>query len=187
MRVLLVDLKPSLTEAWKVEFESYDEVTVHCTDYFTYPTDAMVSPANSFGFMDGGLDLPIRTKLGIDIEAKVKQLIVGKYHGEMPVGVAEILATGHKSWPFLVVAPTMRIPERVAETCNAYVAFRAILLAVRRFAHINTLLVPGLATGCGAMDSEKCARQMLLAYQQVQGPPDTPSIRDIYKTNQMLK
>ena len=43
--------------------------------------------------MDGGLDLAIRNELGFAIEQKVQEVIVQKYHGELPVGCAEIVDT----------------------------------------------------------------------------------------------
>ena len=78
----------------------------------------MVSPANSFGFMDGGLDLAIRDALGYGVQKAVQEIIRERHHGELPVGAAEVVETGHASWPFLVVAPTMRVPERVAQTLH---------------------------------------------------------------------
>ncbi len=58
-RVLLVDRQGALARAWREAFDEIDEVEVLEDDYFTHPADAMVSPANSFGIMDGGLDLDI--------------------------------------------------------------------------------------------------------------------------------
>jgi O-acetyl-ADP-ribose deacetylase (regulator of RNase III) len=42
----------------------------------------MVSPANSFGIMDGGLDAAIRATLGRRAESAVQSLILEKQHGE---------------------------------------------------------------------------------------------------------
>src|SRR5204862_2581392 len=104
-----------------------------CGDFFAAAADAMVSPANSFGIMDGGLDLAIRGAIGGDIQRRVQAVIIERHHGELPVGAAEVVETENERWPFLVIAPTMRVPEPVSNTLNAYLAFRAALLAVRRF------------------------------------------------------
>lgn len=56
--------------------------------------------------MDGGLDLAIRHELGFDIEDKVKNLILNKFHGELSVGSAVIVETENKKWPYLISAPT---------------------------------------------------------------------------------
>lgn len=192
-RVILVDYRQALVDAWSEAFEPYDTVEAHASDFFAHDADAMVSPANSFGIMDGGLDLAIRETLGGDIQREVQRVILERHHGELPVGAAEIAATGHRRWPFLVVAPTMRVPESVANTVNAYVAFRATLLAVVKHnlvhpdAPIRSLLVPGLGTGVGGMEARRCAAQMRLAYDQVRLPARIPSFGAIRETHRILK
>jgi hypothetical protein len=110
-RILLVDNKAPLVRAWNEVFRDVEMVEASVGDYFDQAADAMVSPANSFGFMDGGLDLAIRDQLGLEVERRVRTVIEQKHHGEMPIGCAEIIATDHSRWPFLVVAPTMPVPE----------------------------------------------------------------------------
>ena len=132
-KIYLIDTSPLLASAWRTAFARFPEFQVLQGDYFQQPADALVSPANSFGIMDGGLDLAIRNTLGYSIQGKLQQVIVDKYHGELPVGVAEIVETGDERWPYLVAAPTMRIPESVHGTLNAYLAFHAILVAVENF------------------------------------------------------
>lgn len=63
----------------------------------------------------------------------------------------------------------MRVPENVAHTVNAYLAFRAVLRAVD--AHnrthprpIRSILCPGLGTGVGRMPADRCALQMHAAW-----------------------
>src|ERR1043165_2956863 len=152
-RIILVDHFEPLVTAWREAFASHPEVEARHGDFFAEDADALVSPANSFGIMDGGLDAAIRDRLGWDVETAVQQRIVEQHHGELPVGSAELVATGHTRWPFLVVAPTMRIPEVVAQTLNSYLAFRAVLLVVARHNReadqptIRSIVVPGLATG----------------------------------------
>jgi len=192
-RVLLVDNRAPLVHAWAETFRETEGVEVHESDFFALDADAMVSPANSFGIMDGGLDAAIRSELGGTLQTDVQKMIVDNHHGEMPVGTAEIVPTGHTRWPFLVVAPTMRIPESVANTLNAYLAFRAALLAVNRHnassnsRAIKSLLVPGLGTGIGAMDARRCAAQMRVAYDHVSKPARIPSYHLIHEIHQKLR
>ena len=188
-RILLVDRTPALVAAWSEAFEKFPFVSCSESDFFATDADAMVSPANSFAIMDGGLDLKIRSVLGFQAQAAAQRVVLERYHGEMPVGAAEVVSTGHVRWPYLVVAPTMRVPESVAQTVNAYLAFRAILLAVRRHNEaggetIGTLLCPGLGTGIGGLEPRRCAAQMRIALQQVSGPARIPSflqIRDVHR------
>lgn len=191
-RILLVDLYPPLVRAWSEVFAEHAQIEVIEGDLFDQSADAMVSPANSFGIMDGGIDAAIRGALGGRIEHDVQSAIVARHHGELPVGAAEIVETHHERWPWLVVAPTMRVPENVAQTLNAYLAFRAALLAVtshnRSAARpIRSLLVPGLCTGIGGMDTRRCAAQMRVAFDHVARPPRIPSFAQIHAVHHKLR
>ncbi|RKH63853.1 macro domain-containing protein [Corallococcus llansteffanensis] len=192
-KIYLIDRAPQLAKAWAEVFEEFDFVSVVEGDFFSVPADAMVSPANSFGIMDGGLDLAIRDTLGFQVQDAVQKAILERHHGELPVGAAEVVSSGDARWPFLVAAPTMRIPESVAQTVNAYLAFRAILLAVRRHNEgaaspiIRTLVCPGLGTGIGGLEARRCAAQMRLALKHVLGPARIPSFRDIHLIHRALR
>src|SRR4051812_17460998 len=124
MNVVLVDRDSALTRAWRNAFADRTDVEVSEADYFARSADALVSPANSFGIMDGGLDAAIRDTLGLTVQQRLQRAIIEHHHGELPVGAAEVVATDDPRWPYLVAAPTMRVPERVAQTLNAYHAFR---------------------------------------------------------------
>jgi O-acetyl-ADP-ribose deacetylase (regulator of RNase III) len=129
----LIDRSQELAREWQEQFVNCPAIEVLSGDYFQKSADAIVSPANSFGIMDGGLDLAIRNELGFAIEQKVQEVIVQKYHGELPVGCAEIVDTNDMRWKYLIAAPTMRIPELIRFTINTYLAFRAILVAIENF------------------------------------------------------
>jgi O-acetyl-ADP-ribose deacetylase (regulator of RNase III) len=191
-KIHLVDNDGALVRAWSDALRDLPMFVPQRRDYFELEADAMVSPANSFGVMDGGLDMAIQLTLGPTIQTRVRQRIEERHHGELSIGAAEIIETGDARWPFLIAAPTMRVPEDVSRTVNAYVAFRAILLAVR--AHnasgakpIRTLLCSGLATGVGGMPPRRCAMQMRLAYQQVSGAPSLPSFQAIHAAHGRMK
>jgi len=191
-RILLVDHKPTLSKAWAEAFEDIEGVSAHDGDFFDFPADAMVSPANSFGIMDGGLDLAIRDRLGWEVQHRVQREILARFHGELPVGAAVIVETGQGTWPWLVAAPTMRVPENVAGTLNPYLAFRAALLEVRALnasgaASIRSLLCPGLGTSIGGVDPVRCAVQMRMALRSVAGPPRIPSFAGILETHRTLR
>ena len=191
-KLYLIDSKAELCDKWRQVFSSYPEVEVLSGDYFQQSADAIVSPANCFGIMDGGLDLAIRNELGFQVETDIQEVIVNKYHGEMPIGSAEIINTNHDRWSFMVAAPTMRIPENIAYTLNAYIAFRAILIAVNTFneknpkSPIKSLVCSGLGTGIGSMEPTKCAAQMRAAYKLINEPARIPCFSEIHKTHLSL-
>ena len=187
MKVTLVGRDAALVRAWQRVFEDDEDVSAVEGDYFAFPADAMVSPANSFGIMDGGIDLAIRDALGVGVQQKVQRAIVERWHGELPVGCAELVETGHEQWPYLVAAPTMRVPESVAGSLNAYLAFRAALLACAKQPAIASLVCCGLATGIGHMDPNRCATQMKLAWRQTREPARIPSFRQIHAIHEALR
>ena len=191
--IYLIDHATHLVDAWKQAFAKMPEVKPLAGDYFQRPADAMVSPANSFGIMDGGLDLAIRCQLGHGVQAKLQTVIVDKYHGELPVGSAEIVPTGDERWKYLIAAPTMRIPESVAFTINAYIAFRAILVACENFNRaagqrlISSLICSGLGTGVGGMTAAKCAGQMQMAYRSMLMPSLIGRFESIHSFHHALR
>ena len=181
LRILLRDRKPDLAAAWRVAFDG-TPVEISHGDIFEVRADAIVSPANSFGFMDGGIDLVYSHRFGWELQDKLQEKIAREHHGELPVGQAAIVDTGDPIIPFLVSAPTMRVPRIVEHTPNAYLAFRAALLAVEEHnrtgqPRIESLLCPGLATAVGRMPVSRAAEQMALAYRvvierQTMAPPN---------------
>jgi O-acetyl-ADP-ribose deacetylase (regulator of RNase III) len=169
MRFLLRDRSIDVVEAWRREFSAAPDVEVSHGDIFDVVADAIVSPANSFGFMDGGIDLVYSRRFGWALQERLQELLGREHDGELPVGQAVVIETGDPAIPFLISAPTMRVPLDVSETVNAYLAFRAAIRAVRQHnqdaeSPIESLLCPGLGTAVGRMAPEVCARQMHHAY-----------------------
>ncbi len=100
--IRLVDLNRPLVQAWREAFADEAGVEVLNEDLFVESADALVSPANSFGIMDGGVDLAIRSELGFQVQTNVQKMIVERYHGEIPVGQAEVVRIGNDRFPYIV-------------------------------------------------------------------------------------
>jgi O-acetyl-ADP-ribose deacetylase (regulator of RNase III) len=100
-----------------------------------------------------------------------------------------IVETGATDVPWLVSAPTMRVPADISGTVNAYLALRAALLAVRRHVReprIETLLCPGLGTAVGRMPPQRAARQMAHAWAVIElgetrAPPTLADAHDAHE------
>ena len=175
--IFLHTFDSDMASVWQKTFDGVRGVAIVEGDILTGTCDALVSPANSFGYMDGGIDLAYLRFFGLELQSKVQEKIRSDFHGELPVGQALIVPTGHESIPYLVVAPTMRIPDRIGETVNVYLAFRAALLAVlaqndRSPNSIKTLRFPALGTGVGSMPLARAAHQMHAAHTSVYDDPD---------------
>ena len=192
-RLVLIDQSTRLVNEWKNAFSAFQEVEVMSGDYFQKQADAIVSPANSFGIMDGGLDLAIRDQLGYTVQNEIQKVIIEQYHGELPVGCAEIIETKDSRWRYMIAAPTMRIPESVSSTINAFLAFRAVLVAVKNFnrgrgkREIDSLVCCGLGTGIGGMSASKCAAQMRIAYKTMLEPPIIRRFESIHQLHDLLR
>jgi O-acetyl-ADP-ribose deacetylase (regulator of RNase III) len=169
MRFLLRDRNPDVVEAWRTEFAHAGDVEVSHGDIFDLTADAIVSPANSFGFMDGGIDLVYSRRFGWGLQERLQELLQAEHDGELPVGQAVLVETGQDDIPFLISAPTMRVPMDVSDTVNAYLAFRAVIRCAREWnrtatRRIESVLCPGLGTAVGRMPARGCAVQMHYAY-----------------------
>jgi O-acetyl-ADP-ribose deacetylase (regulator of RNase III) len=161
-----------LADAWRRAFAGKPDVTIIEEDILVGRADAIVSPANSFGYMDGGIDLAYRRFFGDELQAQLQRRIREHFAGELPVGQATVITTNHDAFKHLVSAPTMRVPDRIGNTVNTYLAFRAALLAVLQHNRtssdpIRSLRTPGLGTGVGAMPASRAAFQMQAAYEAV--------------------
>lgn len=167
--IILCDLIPVLVRAWRQAFAAYPEVQIVRGDLLEVEADAYVSPANSFGIMDGGIDAALSARFP-RVEAAVRAAIA-RQGRLLPVGHALIVETGDPDVPHLVCAPTMELPSRVAHTSNAFRAMLALLTAIDEFnaSHdgaISSVAIPGLCTGVGDMEPEIAALQMAHAYDQ---------------------
>ncbi|HEY1016746.1 MAG TPA: macro domain-containing protein [Herpetosiphonaceae bacterium] len=180
MHLVLTAIHEPLIAAWEQICGDLDSVTVHRGSIFEVACDAVVSPANSFGFMNGGIDLFYSRYFGWQLQDRLQAAIRQHHHGELLIGQAEIVPTGHAAIPYLIAAPTMRHPQTISETVNPYLAARAVFLLWKhgRFhdgslagepvaAHIRTVAMPGLGTGVGSVPEDACARQVRAAIAEV--------------------
>lgn len=177
MKLYLRDRNEPLIEAWRKWFEDEPgDISIECGNIFDQPADAIVSPANSFGWMNGGIDQAYTDRFGTKTQERLHSVLLRDHWGELPVGQAVIVETEDPEFPLLVSAPTMRIPETVQGTLNAYLAFRAAKLAVIQWnernlsTQIRSILCPGLATATGRIPYDLVARQMLCAWRAPMWP-----------------
>ena len=129
----------------------------------------IVSPANSFGTMNGGIDLWI-SKMFPDIQKNVYHYI--KLHSWyksqtgipcIPVGESALCESGSDICPYIIIAPTMFKPSDIRYTDNVYKAFISILDNFYNRSFI--IAIPGLGTGVGCLSPIECAKQVALAFK----------------------
>ena len=164
MKLHLVDANPAVASALQKAFEPFAEVEVSQGDLLAMAEGCVVSPANSFGYMDGGFDKHLRDFFGLQIESRVQAAVAQRPEGMLPVGASLLIPTGHHKIPHLLLAPTMEMPEHV-DASHAYRAMRAVLrLAMAANFPASEVYCPGLATGVGGVTPEAAAHEMARAY-----------------------
>jgi O-acetyl-ADP-ribose deacetylase (regulator of RNase III) len=174
LRLSLGDLNPTVALALAAAFADADQVEVVEGNLLDLACDAILSPANSFGDMGGGIDKVIDDFHKGEAQRRVRAAIAEQFFGELPVGAALVVEVPGPRFPFVVAAPTMRVPGVVSGTINAYLSMRAALVAVLRYNAtggrvIRSLAIPGLGTGVGGIPHAEAAEQMRVAYESVIG------------------
>ena len=177
MKIKICCLSGSLFSAFSEVFADVEAVEIVATPFeAVQDCDAMVSAANSFGLMDGGVDAAITAFFGEQLMHRVKKHIVRQYLGEQPVGTAFIIGTRSERFPWLIHAPTMRVPMNIAGCDHVYQATRAALVAIHHHnehsrSPITSVCFPAMGAGTGGVSPRSCALQMRLAYDSVNQRP----------------
>jgi O-acetyl-ADP-ribose deacetylase (regulator of RNase III) len=164
MRLHLVDADEKVATALREAFRHYPEVAVEHGDLLAVAWNTVVSPANAYGFMDGGIDAVFRRFFGAVVEDRVRAAIGERPEGFLPIGASLVVQTWNQRIPYLIVAPTMLAPEPI-DNQNCYRAMRAVL----RIAAIQedvgrAVYCPGLGTGIGRVPPADAAQEMAQAY-----------------------
>ncbi|EIN14694.1 macro domain-like protein [Punctularia strigosozonata HHB-11173 SS5] len=195
---LLIDTKGVLCAEWKEAFSVLpDDVNAHFTflqsSLDDLPSrhsgfDCAVSPANSYGIMDGGFDYYLSRAfkpVNGEFEAltrHVQKAIYERYTGYLPPAsciVVDLRKSELKDNKFgansIAVLPTMRYPEDVTwDKDLVYNCMWNLLVQLSKNCPgepgfkqgappIKKVLMTGLATGVGGISAKKCAAQMALA------------------------
>jgi O-acetyl-ADP-ribose deacetylase (regulator of RNase III) len=90
---------------------------------------------------------------------------------ELLVGSAVVVPTYHQSIPFLIVAPTMRVPKIITDPADVILATRAAIRVALDF-RFNHIAIPGMGTGCGQVRPDIAVRAMRAGIKA--GLRDTP-------------
>jgi len=106
--------------------------------------DAIVNPANSFGYMGGGVAGAIKRAGGFIIEKEA----VSK--APIPVGKAVVTTAGSLQCKYVIHAPTMKQPAINISVNNVKLATKAAFdLGVKL--KLKSIAIPGMGTGVGGV------------------------------------
>ncbi|MFI9381018.1 macro domain-containing protein [Kutzneria sp. NPDC052558] len=177
LELVLCAVEAPLAQAWLTVAENRPGIRVHPGSVLDIEAQAVVSPANSFGWMRGGIDA-LYSRAFPEVEQNVRSGVLAYHGGELPVGEAIIVPTGEAAPEWMISAPTMREAgeQLPADTVHPYLAARAVF---RLWLHgrldsgvpvrdaVHTIAMPGLGTGVGEVEPRTCARQVAAAWDEV--------------------
>ena len=170
--VYLLSRSAGMVAAWEDAFEDADNVIAVHGEFARFmdehpEVDCVVSPANSYGIMDGGYDHAITNYFGHDLMDAVQQKIAHEWLGEQPVGTS--ISVEHAGMT-LIHSPAMRVPSAFVAPMAVYHCMRTALIEAMR-CRVETMVVPAFGAGIGMLPFDVVADLMAAAYFQVANPP----------------
>ena len=130
------------------------EIIVKKGSITTLEVDAIVNPANSFGFMGGGVAGVIKKVGGRVIEDEAIQ------QAPIQVGEAVVTCSGDLVCNRVIHAPTMHNPGEATDSHKVMCAVKAAL-ELADDSGFKSLAMPGMGTGVGGLDKSEAARVMV--------------------------
>ncbi|MFF4620155.1 macro domain-containing protein [Nonomuraea jabiensis] len=170
LKVVLVDVNAKVVEEWLAAFADTPEVEIHKGSIVSEQVDAWVSPTNSRGRMDGGVDAVIKRHLGAGIQLRVQRAIRDRFDGSLPVGSAVCVPSGATNPRFLISTPTMvQSAQDVSETLNVAMACAAAFQAIhmqneKEPDSIKSVALVGMGAATGQVPPKVCANLMWTGY-----------------------
>ncbi|MFD8792909.1 ADP-ribosyltransferase domain-containing protein [Streptomyces vinaceus] len=166
LRVVLTDVNERVVEAWRAAFADTPGIEIRRGSILDEDVDAWVTPTNSRGRMDGGVDAAVKRHLGAGIQLRVQRAIRDRFAGAMPVGSAVCVPSGAAVPRFLISTPTMvESSQNVSATLNVALACAAAFQAVHRQnrkapGSIRSVALVGMGARTGRVPARLCANLM---------------------------
>lgn len=174
MKIYLLDINAEMCEAWRKRFCGFSNIEIVCDDFGEFmkthkEVDCVVSPANAYGFMDGGYDGAITRYFGDGLQKKVQEYIKENLCFEQPVGTSIIIDTPIEGIK-LIHTPTMQVPSLIKDYRIIYHCTRSMLIKALH-SGVKCIVIPAFGGSCGGVPFDNIAEIMYLAYRQISIPP----------------
>jgi len=130
------------------------EIEVLLGSLLDVKADAIVNPANSYGYMGGGVAGVIKRAGGEEIEREAIK------KAPIPVGSAIITKAGRLPFKGVIHAPTMEEPAMETTEEKVRKAVRASLELADKLG-FESIAMPGMGTGVGRLPKDIAARAMV--------------------------
>ena len=132
LKIYLVGKNKDVYCAYKKYCEKFNFVSIYEGNILDLDVDTIVSPANSFGFMDGGIDAIYRDYFGYFIQEQLQTKIIENHFGELLVGELEVIHTLDNKIKYIIAIPTLRVPTILPDdSVNAYLATRSLFIFLK--------------------------------------------------------
>ncbi|GAA0315592.1 hypothetical protein GCM10010302_63360 [Streptomyces polychromogenes] len=170
LRVVLTDVNERVVQAWRAAFSDTPGIEIRKGSILDEDVDAWVTPTNSLGRMDGGVDAAVKRHLGAGIQLRVQRAIRDRFAGTLPVGSAVCVPSGATVPRYLISTPTMvRSSQDVKDTLNVALACAAAFQAVHRQnreapGSIRSVALVGMGAQTGRVPARVCANLMWTGY-----------------------
>lgn len=167
LKIYLLDINAKMCDAWQKDFGDCQNVEIVCEEFSEFMSlysdiDCVVSPANSFGIMNGGYDLALTRYFGYELQKAVQQYILKNYKGEQPVGTSIIVETG-KDEIKLIHTPTMRVPSRIIDYAVIYRCMKSTLEVALQNG-VKTIVIPAFGACTGGVPLDIVSKMMREAF-----------------------
>lgn len=171
MPIKFISLNKDFIELAKSK--GYESHLMKIQDYKPIRKTYYVSPANSLGFMDGGIDMALSRIVfpGIEpiVKTRIKNQNITNLLGRKYLPIGSSIIIDYDESRSMVVSPTMLLPQDVSKTRNAYFATMAVLYNVlcnRKESLENVdILLTSMCCGYGKMSEENSLNQILKAIE----------------------
>jgi len=175
LKIYLLDRKQSQVDFWELYFSDIKNVECVCDDFAhfmdTHDVECVVSPANSYGLMDGGYDAAITAYFGDALIPHVQEYIRTHFFCEQPVGTSFLIDIPGSAKK-LIHTPTMRVPSVIREPLVVYQCTRTTLISAMQN-DIKSLVIPAFGGSCGNVPPQKIALLMRGAFDQLWTMPSS--------------
>ena len=173
MKIYFLDKSKGKMSFMKRYFQGEKDVEFICEDLETFlnttPVECVVSPANSFGIMDGGYDFYITKYFGEQLQRRVQEYIIKHYNGEQPIGTSFYIKANNKGQS-LIHTPTMQTPRAIKDKLVIYQCMRSTLMCAKQH-KVKSIVIPLFGCGTGSVHPQIVAEMMGKAYDQLKTTP----------------
>ena len=180
LKIHLIDIRESMCKHWESAFNEakavgyHENVFIHNCDFATFMSahpevDGIVSPANSYGLMDGGYDKAISDWFGEKAVDAVQEAIMKNYFGEQPVGSSLAVCIAG-SGQYILHTPTMRVPSIIEDPELVYHCTRSCIIEALK-TELDSIVIPAFGGCCGKVQDAVIADYMERALYSFENLP----------------